>query len=225
MNKCRRKYYHKYLQRIPENESIEMLLGIIVHQTIEDKLSNQDKNIEDIFDIKWKKQEKKINKLKHKNSDTKKLYDEYKEMALNWEKDFDQNAVYECEIPLRSEKYKVMGIIDEKSEKDGKVRILDNKTSKHEKMNKDYETQLAIYALLFKENFKKLPDYIGVRFLRSGKKKYLPVNDSLISKGIYESKMMKIKNHAKHILEYPRTQSILCNWGKGKCSYLERCFP
>ena len=224
MNRCRRKYFYKYKLGIPEQESLEAMLGTLVHQAIQQKVEHSHKNIEDIFKTLWQEQEHNLDKFKAK-VDLKRLYQEYRKMAINWEKDYDPKAEIQCEVPLKSENYQVMGVLDEISRKDGKTRILDNKTCRIEGISKDHETQMAIYALLFRENFGKLPDSVGVRFLRSGSKEYLKLNDALVSKAIFECKMMCVKNLPDHIQEYPRNPSILCNWGKGQCSYLERCFP
>lgn len=225
INQCRRKYFYKYKLGIPEDSSIEMILGNLVHQAIKEKADNREKNIERIFDSLCNKYEQKIKDTKINREDMKKLCQDCRKMLLNWQKDIDPEARLKCEVALKSEKYQVLGIIDEISEKNGKVTIIDNKTSAREGMNKNFETQLAIYALLYLENFGKLPDYIGIRFLRTGNKEYIPVNDKLISKAIYECRMMRVKNLPDCIQEYPRNPSPLCNWGKGRCSYLERCYP
>lgn len=225
INQCRRKYFYKYKLGIQEDSSIEMLLGNLVHHAIKEKADNREKNILSIFDSLLRKNEDKIKIFRITKEELNKLYEDCRKMLLNWEKDFDPDASLECEVALRSEKYQVLGIVDEIIKKDGKVSILDNKTSAREGMNKNHETQLAVYALLYLENFGKLPDYVGIRFLRTGNKEFIPVNDRLISKAIYECRMMNMKNHPDNIIEYPRNPSPLCNWGRGKCSYLERCYP
>jgi len=223
MNKCRRKYFYRYKLGIPEEASLEMLLGSLVHEAIKQKSDGAKQPIGEIFDSLWEARKAELKKLA--GSEFNQLHQEYRKMALKWQKDFNPQARYQCEVPLKSEKYQAFGVLDEISELDGKVRVLDDKASKRCVINKDHETQLAIYALLYLENFGKLPDHLGIRFLRTGEKQYLPVNDKLISKAIYECKMMRVKNLSDHIVEYPRNPSPLCNWGKGKCSYLERCFP
>jgi len=225
MNKCRRKYFYKYKLGVPEDTSIELELGNLVHQAIKQKVEHSDKSIEDIFDQLWEEEKDKLGKFRLSKAEADRYYKEYRKMVQNWEMDFNADAKMQCEVPLKSENYHVLGVVDEISEKEGKVRILDNKTPRIEGLSKDHETQLAIYALLYLENFGKLPDHIGIRFLRTGSKQYLPVNDKLISKAIFECKMMRVKNLANNIQEYPRNPSPLCNWGKGQCSYLERCFP
>ncbi len=225
INQCRRKYFYKYKLGIPEDSSLELLLGNLVHKAIKEKTDALEKNIETIFDSLFKKYEKEITNLNKNKENLEKLYEDCKKMLLNWQRDFDSEASLECEVGLKSEKYNVIGFIDEIIKKDGKVTIIDNKTSKTESLSKSQETQLAIYALLYYENFGKLPDHLGIRFLRSGKKQFIPVNDGLISKAVYECKMIHVKNLTDNIQEYPRSPSPLCNWGKGRCSYLERCYP
>lgn len=225
INQCRRKYFYKYKLGIPEDSSIELIVGNIVHQAIKEKADNHEKNIESILNSLYEKYEKEIKRHNINGEDLKKLYSDCRKMLLNWQKDLDPEASLQCEVPLKSVNYSLIGIIDEISQKDGKVRIIDNKTSRKEILTKNHENQLAIYALLYLENYGKLPDYLGIRFLRSGKKEYIPVNDKLISKAIYECRMMRVKCFPDNIIEYPRNPSPLCNFGKGKCPYLERCYP
>ena len=199
INQCRRKYFYKYKLGIPEDSSLELLMGNLVHQAIKEKTDNLEKDIEGIFDSLCKKNETEIKRLNTNKEDLEKLYQDCRIMLLNWQKDFDPDAGLECEVPLKSEKYQVIGFIDEIIKKNGKVTIIDNKTSKKEVLNKNIETQLAVYALLYYENFGKYPDHVGVRFLRSGKKEYIPVDDKLISKAVYECRLKplcrKLKNN------------------------------
>jgi len=48
--------------------------------------------------------------------------------------------------------------------------IIDYKTSKKNELNLDCLVQLAIYALLYREYFGRLPDKVGIHFLRYGER-------------------------------------------------------
>ena len=223
-NTCPRRYYYKYKLKLPEAKNIHQLAGSIVHKAIKIKSLNPQKPISEIFDKIWNEHNKDLKELGVSKDELLSYYNQFKQMALNWEKDFDPKAKLECEKELYSERYQLFGIIDEISEKNGKIRILDNKTSQFEKLLPEHKLQLGIYALLFQENFGRLPDYAGIRFLRSGKKEYVSVNESLLNKVRYYANLMRIRILPDDIESYPKKISFACKWNGGRCSYYEKCF-
>jgi DNA helicase-2/ATP-dependent DNA helicase PcrA len=79
----------------------------------------------------------------------------------------------EQQFRFKLDKDTIAGFIDAMWEEDGKVRIIDFKSSSVESAEKAYEAatsslQLGIYALAYKELKGKLPDSVGLYFLGSG---------------------------------------------------------
>jgi len=224
---CKRKYYYQYKLRIPEKKNVAMIGGIVVHEAIRRRVTSKQSDIEQIFNWLWLDAEKELLELGLTGDEIKKYYSQYKSMAINWEKEFNENkdAKIECEVELCSKRYNVRGIIDEISERDGKVRIMENKTCLEEEVKEEHKRQIGIYTLLYEENFKKLPDSIGVRFLRTGKKVYIPIKENLLARARYECRTAMLNSISDDIKDYPKTVSGLCWWRNGRCGYFELCNP
>jgi len=223
-NGCRRRYYNRYKMRLRENNCMALIGGNVVHKAIEKKIQDPDEDTETLFAEVWKEAEPEILKLGLSKEEIKAYRDDYWKMMLNWEEDFDPSVKTSCEVKLRSKKYNVVGVIDELSEKNGKVRIIDNKTSQRDWMTKEHELQLAIYALLFQDNYKKLPDYAGIRFLKTGTKKYVAVDERLLGKARYECQMARIRHLSENIEDYPKNPPVRCRWWRnGQCPCYEKC--
>ena len=69
-----------------------------------------------------------------------------------------------AEVKLFSKTYYVMGIIDAIENHNGMVMITDYKTSKKDDITPDIKIQMAIYALLYLEKFRVLPDVVAIDF-------------------------------------------------------------
>jgi len=198
--------------------------GNIVHKAIEWKIAKPAEETEMLFDKAWRDSEPEMLKLDLSNKEIKALKEDYWKMMLNWEKDFDPLVRTSGEVKLKSDKYRVLGIIDELSTKNGKVRIMDNKTSQRDWLTKEHEIQLGIYALLFQDNYQKMPDYAGIRFLKTGTKKYIPVDEKLLGKARYECQMARIRHLSEDIEDYPKNPPARCRWWRnGQCPCYEKC--
>jgi len=156
-NNCPRKYFFKYKQRLPEKPNINTLGGSIVHQAIQEKVKNPDQEITEIFEKIWETQASELNKLGLTKAALNEQYFAYRQMALNWEKDFDPKVKIQCEKKLFSGRFQLIGFIDEIIEKAGKIILMENKTSKFERVLPEHKLQLAIYVLLFKEAYGRVP--------------------------------------------------------------------
>lgn len=126
------------------------------------------------------------------------------------------------ETRITSQRFGVMGVIDAIHDFDGQTVLIDYKTSKKNEVNEEYLLQLAIYALLYKEFFGRLPDKVGIHFLRHGEK-LMPSSHELLALG--EKKCMEIRNVTKGEEEknYPQKKSGLCKYRTGQCDYYEIC--
>jgi len=117
-----------------------------------------------------------------------------------------------------------MGVIDAIHNFDGKTVIIDYKTSKKNEIDTDCMVQLAIYALLYKEYFGRIPDKVGIDFLRHGER-VIRTSPELLALGEEKCKEIRNLTRSENVAEYPRKVSGLCKYRTGQCDYYETCIP
>ena len=209
---------------------VERLFEILHEQMIEE------------FRIRWDENSEELKSLGLDAKDERASYDETKMMLDNFFQ-YHINRVVACqyrqnaslveafkrlkpktETKIISEKYGIMGVVDAIHDIDGKIVIIDYKTSKKTEINDECMIQLALYALLYKESFGRTPDFVGIHFLRQGEK-MMRVTPDLLALG--EETCLKMQAHAKNedVTIFPQRFSGLCKYKKGQCDYYETCKP
>jgi RecB family exonuclease len=179
--RCPKRYYLKYILGLPEKPNIHMIRGKAVHNTIarfhriavkdpEDFEKTKHKLL-DLFDHYWRRQEDGMRSLDITDETLNALYQESRKMLMGWLQRYSKvtrngHGKPKTEIRLLSETHGVMGVIDAVCRKDGEVSLIDYKTSKTDDITRETKIQIAIYALLYKENFGVLPDTIVIDFLK-----------------------------------------------------------
>jgi len=128
------------------------------------------------------------------------------------------------ETKIISKKHGLMGVIDAIFDIDGKIVIIDYKTSKRAEMNDECLTQLALYALLYKESTGRVPDFVGIHFLRRGEMT-LRVTPELLALGEDVRRRMQALISGDDITIYPQRITGLCKYRTGQCDYYEQCKP
>ena len=135
-----------------------------------------------------------------------------------------ENIKPETEIHLTSDKYMIQGYVDALHENNGYVHVVDYKTSKRDHMSDDYRRQLALYALMYFENFGKIPDKVGLYFLRQGTERDLEVTEDLVEEARQVCEKVHGSTKSEEMEDYPTVFTRLCNWGTGQCDYYDVCF-
>jgi len=126
-----------------------------------------------LFNKAWIEQEEETRRLKLPEGTLNEYYSESAEMLIGWLKRHLKAAQNgqtkpKTEVKLFSQTHRVMGIIDAVFRQNGTVSLTDYKTGKKEELTQDIKIQMAIYALLYQENFGVLPDSISIDFLKFG---------------------------------------------------------
>ena len=246
---CPRRFWLKYIEKLPEAFSIHLVKGIAVHHSLEmifkDKI-HKDMDLrehllkrgEHYYRDRWT-----VDKLKLTPDEKAQHFID----GLTMIKAFINRTVDQIEMLIQSGKagdvyhamnlvkpkfteirytdteLKVGGSIDQVlTDFDGNVVLLDLKTSNKFRNNlpEDYERQLAIYAYLYFMNEKKIPKWVCINYLRYGESFYIRINNSYIQWAI--SEIIRAREFLQvngQKINYFKKESALCPY----CSYCDLC--
>ncbi len=240
---CPRKYYYRYIKNITPPEDIILIRGKIIHKVIEELFSIKEISNNYEFELKiialdllnkvWNNNLETIKSLNLNETLIKTYYEESKEMLLNWvnytsgkikQTNLSPTESFntlrgEREVTIFSPVLGIRGVLDTVFDD----KIIDYKTSSRDDITDEYKLQLGIYALLFREKYKKLPSYVSLYFLKFGEKE-VKITEDLIKETEEKILFVKSKTITKEKEEYPQKTGWHCKWSTGKCPYFELCF-
>lgn len=249
---CPRKYYYQYIEKLPTRPNIHLTRGKIVHTVLEhffkvdvSKLPEENAFfvlqvfINDMMEQYWQRAQAELEQMHLTKPQLDFYFVETKEMVNSWYANFLRKLTTEtkqypfvqafqrltprAEVEYGSGKYGIRGFIDAVHERDGEVILMDYKTSKHPKISNEYRLQLALYALMYGETHKRLPDKVGIDFLKFGEQ-LLPVDNDLITHAKCEAELIHINTTTIVKGDYSMKPSPLCKWSTGQCDFYEKCF-
>lgn len=247
--KCPRKYYYAYIEELESKPSIHLVRGSVAHSVLDKfftanvkSLSREDapnffRNVvQNLLVSEWKSSQQKIRELGVSEADEMRFFEETLLMVFNWLEGFVQRfdseagsveEVFHRLTPLRelsyvSDEHWVRGIIDVIEQYGAETRVMDYKTSNHSNIE-EYKLQLAIYSLLFFEKHKKLPDKVGIYFLKDNRTKFLNVDQELLDFAKREIELIHQNTLSKEKKFYPKHISSLCKWSTGQCDFYDVC--
>ncbi len=199
--------------------------------------------IQKLFLHMWRHYEQKLNGLSLSADKERFYFEETMMMLMNWTNHFIEDVskkmknenlsfqdAFEKLKPIReeklvSEKHSVRGFVDAILHVDEQVHIIDYKTNARFDMKESIKLQLAIYSLLYSELYGKMPDKVGIFFLRN-RLKMMNVDEELLELARQEISMIHSHTESTETMEdYPKTVTGLCKWSTGKCDFYHTCKP
>ncbi len=246
---CPRKYFYNYIKGLETLPSIHLTRGKVVHSALEDffafdisKISKQGFDYElkvillELFRKHWKKSSSELNSFGLSKEQLKNYYDESVVMLTNFHNNFIakisampcppeeafKKLSPETEKLFVSKDIGVRGFIDAIHDIEGKIILMDYKTSKKDIMTEEYRLQLAIYALLYYEKHKVMPHEVGINFLKFNEQT-IKADNELLEFAKKEVALIHKLTLSDNMKDYPKTISPLCNWNGGKCDFYGVC--
>ncbi len=211
--------------------------------TLENYAKSLRETAQNLFLYQWKNYHLKLDELKLTNDQLKFYFEETLLMIFNWVNHFilelkefidkkkcsPQQAFLELtplrEQELHSQSYSVHGFVDAIKKYDNEIHIIDYKTNSNFEFKESIKLQLAIYCLLYFEQYGKMPSKVGIFFLRH-KLKMIKVDSGLMELAKREIQLIHTHTVSSEQQEdYPKTVSSLCKWSSGKCDFYEVCKP
>ncbi len=250
---CPRKYFYRYILRLPSRPSIHLVRGSLVHEVLDRffDLSPQEDDeqaltaeIRRLFSEAWQEHLPEIEGLCDEEQqafyreESARMIDNWLAITLRHIRALAEKkgiAFPEAfsrfrpkrETYYRSAKMPVHGYIDAIHTFDEKVRIIDYKTSKSSEFKDEYKLQLGIYTLLYQEKHGKAPDEVGLFFLKDDAFLIRP-DETLVVNALEKINMVRAGTESEDMDLYPQHQSRLCRWdnawSSGQCDYYEYCF-
>lgn len=248
---CPRKYFYRYIAKLPVSKSIHLVRGSIAHKVLEDVYDLDITNIpeesflitmkfalQEMFRKEWEKQAQELAELGMDEAALLSYYDETRVMINNFfhylverMQQLQNTPIKEAflqvkpmrEVELHSKYHHVRGYADAIQREGDKLVIIDYKTSRKMEISDDYRLQLGIYCMIYEE-IERAPDEVGVFFLKHGRELRMPVTRNLIEQARREVSAIHMNTRSKDIKDYPRKVSALCKWGTGQCEFYDTCF-
>jgi putative RecB family exonuclease len=251
---CPRKYFYRYIAKLPVSRSIHLVRGSITHKVLEDVYDIDITNIpevgflftlrvilQEMFKREWEKNKDELAELGLSDEELVRYHDETRVMVNNFfhyivdriQQQQAQGAVTvkdaftrikpAREVELKSAFHNVRGYADAIHIEGEKLFILDYKTSKKCEISDDYRLQLGIYSMIYEE-IERLPDEVGILFLKHGRELRIPVTKELVENARFECNAIHLNTKSKDMADYPKKTSPLCKWSTGQCEFYDTCF-
>lgn len=251
---CPRKYHYIYNLKLPQNPSIHLIRGSIMHDVKEDffKIQLLEDNFKEIlkekliclFKEKWKKSINALEELKLTKKELKCYYEETQDMHLTWldrfikeieivakEEKTTINKAFELltpqtEVELICQEIGLKCYLDTRLETRNGVDIGDYKSSKKDDVY-EHKLQMSYYALAEYISTGELPRMLIVDYFKHGKR-YIEPNQELLIYALKNLEEIHKNTKTKEIEDYPRNSTPLCKWsnarGSGECDFYKHCF-
>lgn len=247
---CPRKYYYQYILGLERKPNIHQVVGRIAHSVLEDffrvdivELKDYKERLQQhiltLLKIHWNYKKKDLENFNLSPTERKYYFSESSFMLINWLEQFLKKVKNEMrkgfsfkesfkrltpkrEYKILSKRLGIQGYIDAVENFDGKIRLMDYKTSKNHLIGETQKIQLAIYALLYKEKYGLPPHKVGIYFLKHSEQD-LKVDQELLKQALFEIEQIHMSTTSKDRKDYPKKESALCKWATGKCDFYDVC--
>ena len=245
---CPRKWYYRYILKIPEKDTFALSRGKAVHSVLEHffdykpagKMSMDDlehtlyRRSRMLLEESWKEERIFNNFPEEKIKDTQEIVDRFVTRTI-WKVKEKQKKVGDLvkawnyikpsrrEQHIHDKELGVQGFIDAVIEKNGNIILVDYKTSSvfRHPHSDDYFRQLMLYALMYERETGILPEAVSIDYLIYGEMFSIPVRRELVDEMYTVLKDVRAGMTSKKMDDYPQDEKQkFCRW----CTYEPICW-
>ena len=167
-----------------------------------------------IFNDQWEKAIERLNSLGLSREQIEFYHDDSELMLLNFSHWFYKNEMPSpdlTEARIFSRNLSLMGIIDAVHKWGDKIILVDYKTSKHARITNDIMRQAALYALLYDDSYRIIPDAVWIHFLKyPGDPQPIHIDDELLQYVKITIESVREKTRSQDKEDYPCTCGGYC---------------
>ncbi len=251
---CPRKYWYRYVGRLPSLPSIHLARGSIVHNALEKFFDSDISNVpEDTtlffvtmkvilherFKKEWEAYREELESLELTPEQLTGYYDETVRMIENYFDYFTDKIKYFARLLPIKEAWEAVKPIREAEflSKEHHVRgFLDAiHTEAGKTLILDYKTsrkaeispEYELQLSIYAMLYQEqfhMPDMVGIYFLKDGIECLMDVTPDMIEEAKQEIQNVHVATQTKDMKEYPKKPSGLCKWATGQCDFYDYCF-
>lgn len=224
---CPRKYYLRYIKKLPGRPSIHLLRGSIVHKTLHEfhiqsgrappmtDAKDIRKELIRIFQRQWQAEKTALDSLGLSRELLGDYYLDSADMLNNYAHWYARQPippiVESAELKIFSDRLGLMGIIDAVRTNDNGTFLVDYKTSKDCSITEDITRQALLYALLYQDRNDEIPLAVYIHFLKDpGDPVALYIDDAQLEYGKILIDFIREKTRTKDETDYPCTCGGYC---------------
>jgi PD-(D/E)XK nuclease superfamily protein len=168
----------------------------------------------DIFNRLWDRADRQLHTLNLDKTELESFRSESERMLFNfshWLLKNDLKVPDFSELRLYSKNLRLLGIIDAVHNNSDQPILVDYKTSKNPIITDDMTRQAALYALLYKDKFDKIPEAVWIHFLvEPGDPIPIHIDEHLMDYGKILIDSVREKTISEDKRDYPCTCGGFC---------------
>lgn len=224
---CPRKFYLRYIKKLPGRPSIHLIRGSLVHKTLHDFHVNLSRIIPHtdseaigtaltgIFQRHWQAEKTALESLGLSKEHLEDYRRDSTDMLTTYARWFARQrappVVDATELKIFSVPLRLMGVIDAVKIQGGETFLTDYKTSKNSVITEDITRQAIIYSLLYRDRYGDMPAAVYIHFLKDpGDPAVLYMDDIQLEYGKILIDAIRKKTGTTDEKDYPCTCGGTC---------------
>jgi CRISPR/Cas system-associated exonuclease Cas4 (RecB family) len=223
---CPRKFYFRYVRKLPTRPSIYLIRGQIIHNTLRrfhearpqsnspDPLSATKSALFGVFSKEWQNHEKALQSLDLPAERLDFFRHESEQMLKNFAEWFCREGMRRpafSELKIFSNPLRLMGIIDAVMTQNDRIVLVDYKTSSSRNISEDILRQAALYALLYQDKYGQVPEAVWIHFIKDpANPEVIEIDEELLVYGKIVLESVRSKTVSSDEKDYPCTCGGFC---------------